>query len=131
MRPILSEGDLAVALSGGQAVIYFFVEWSVYAVQGRQRFQELELLYGHKPETSFWFADVSDVDAPAAFIADWLKTHDSTDINVSLAACTGNGSIIWLKGGVIVDAVRSAINCDLHELRTRTESSAHEARPHQ
>jgi hypothetical protein len=119
MRPILSEDDLAIALSAERAVIYFFVEWSVYAVQGRQRFGELELLYGCEPEMSFWVADVSDVEAPAAYIADWLKTHDRKE--VFLAAGMGNGPIIWLKGGAIVDAVRSAINCDLHELRTRTD----------
>jgi hypothetical protein len=38
---MLSEDDLAVALSAERAVIYFFVEWSVYAVQGRQWFAEL------------------------------------------------------------------------------------------
>ena len=121
MRPMLSEDDLAVALSADRAIIYFFVEWSVYAVQGRQRFAELEFLYRHDPQISFWIADVSDVDAPGAFIAGWLKTNDRTEINVSLAACTGNGSIVWLKHGAIVDAVRSAINCDLDDLRTRTD----------
>ena len=65
MRPILSEDDLAIALSAERAVIYFFVEWSVYAVQGRQRFGEWELLYGCEPEMSFWVADVSDVEPPA------------------------------------------------------------------
>ena len=119
MRSILSEDDLAAALGADQAVIYFFVDWSVYAVQGRQRVAELELSYGR--ETSFWLADVSSVEAPAAFTADWLKAHDSKDVNVFLAAGAGNGPIIWLKRGAIADAVRSAINCNLHELRARTE----------
>ena len=72
---------------------------------------------------SFWIVDVSDVETPASFIAGWLKTNDSTDVNVFLAAATGNGPIIWLKRGAIVDAVRSAIGCDLDELRTRTEAA--------
>ena len=110
MRSILSEDDLAAVLGADQAAIYFFVDWSVYAVQGRQRFAELELSYGH--ETSFWIADVSSVEAPAAFMGDWLKAHDSKDVNIFLAAGSGNGPIIWLKRGAIVDAVRSAINSD-------------------
>lgn len=119
MRSILSEEDFAAALGAEQAAIYFFVDWSVYAVQGRERFAELELSYGR--ETSFWIADISDVEAPAVFTADWVKAHDSKDVSIFLAAGCGNGPIIWLKRGAIVDAVRSAIHCEMDDLRTRTE----------
>jgi len=108
MRPILSEQDFAVALSAEQAVIYFFVEWSVYAVRGRQRFAELESSHGRDSETSFWIADVSSVDAPAAFVADWLKAQDRSAF---VMACAGGGPIVWLKSGVIVDVVQRAASC--------------------
>lgn len=100
MRQILSEDDLATALSAEQAAIYFFVEWSPYAVRGRQRFAELELSYGRDSETSFWIADVSSVEAPGAFVAIWLK---SQDVNLFVTACTGNGPTVWLKRGAITD----------------------------
>jgi hypothetical protein len=116
MRSILNEDDFAAALGADQAAIYFSVHWSFYAVQGRERFAELELLYGR--ETSFWIADISDGEAPAVFMNTWVKGYRN---DIFLAAGCGNGPIIWLRRGTIVDAVRSAINCDMHDLRTRTE----------
>lgn len=107
MRSILSEDDFAAALSADHAVMYFFVDWSVYAVQGRERFAELELSYGSDSETTFWIADVSSTEAPAAFVADWLKAQDRTEVDVFVMAGAGYGPIIWLKRGAIVDVVRS------------------------
>jgi hypothetical protein len=98
MRPIVSKDDLAAALSADQTVIYFFVEWSEYAVRGRQRFADLELSFGRDSGILFCLADVSSIEASGAFVADWLE---SQDVSLFTSACAGNGPTVWLKRGVI------------------------------
>ncbi len=68
MHSISSEEDFALVFAQEYSTIFLFVDWSVYAVQGRQIFEELESTWGHDLNASFWIADVSDLNAPAAFL---------------------------------------------------------------
>lgn len=130
MRFIQSEEDLASALAEDRALIFFLADWSSYAVQGHRMFEKLETLCGSDLKASFWLADVSSVEAPpATVIVDWLKAQKVKDVNVFLAASCGNGPVIWLKRGVIVNAVYAATHHALSELRNRTESAFCETGP--
>ena len=68
MRSIQNEEDFALVLSQKHLVLYFYVAWSTYAVQGRRMLEELESLANQDSKISFWFADVGDLEAPAAFL---------------------------------------------------------------
>ena len=70
---------------------------------------------------AFWLADISDVEAPAAFIFDWLKRREPPDVDLSLVAL-GNGSIAWLRSGEIVDFVLSGGYQEARVLAERTET---------
>lgn len=128
MRSISSEEELAFMLSQEHSTICFFVDWSIYAVKGRQMFEELEATCSRDLDASFWVADVSDVDAPAAFLEGWLKKQDRPDIKMFNPVMCGNGSIAWLKRGVVVDFVQSATHHNLERLCDRTkEAFRHDA----
>ena len=87
MRSILSEEDFVLTLAEQHSVIYFFVDWSVYAVQGRRMLEELELLCSPDLKGSFWIADVSYPESPAAFLGEWLK-HEASDLELCLHTAT-------------------------------------------
>ena len=74
---------------------------------------------------SFWIADVSDVDAPAAFLREWLKAQDRVDLRMFNPVVCGNGSMAWLARGVVMDFVQSATHYDLQDLRHRTKEAFH------
>ncbi|HEX6732135.1 MAG TPA: hypothetical protein VF074_19105 [Pyrinomonadaceae bacterium] len=126
MRSIQNENDFAQVLSEQHSVIYFYVDWSVYAVQGRSIFEELELFVDRNLKISFWFADVSDLKAPAAFLAEWINAQEREDLKMSNVVTCGTGSVAWLKSGTIVDFVQSATHWDLQALRNRTETAFHQ-----
>jgi len=123
MRSILSEEDFALTLAEQHSVIYFFVDWSIYAVQGRSMLEELESLCIAYLNGSFWLADVSELGSPAAFLGEWLKDQERSDLKMfNLVAC-GSGSVIWLNKGAVVDFAQSAMHYDVRELRKRTEKA--------
>ena len=125
MRSILSEEDFALTLAEQHSVIYFFVDWSVYAVQGRRMLEELELLCSHDLKGSFWIADVSDIESPTAFLGEWLKYSERPDLRIFNPVASGSGSVVWLNRGAVVDFAQSATHHDVQDLRKRTEKAFH------
>jgi hypothetical protein len=123
VRSILSEEDFALILAQKHSVIYFFVDWSVYAVQGRRMLEELELLCSRELSGSSWVADVSDIASPAAFLGEWLKEQERSDLKMFNVVACGNGSVAWLNGGAVVDFAQSATHHDLQDLCKRTENA--------
>ena len=122
MRSLLREDELAVMLGDVRAVLYLFVDWSTYAVEGRRFFEELESDCSNNLSASFWFANVSSLEAPAAFIDDWLKSQEHS---IFLSAACGNGPILWLNHGGVIDFVHSASHYDVAALRHRTKTAFH------
>ncbi len=94
VRSILCEEDFALILAQEHSVIYFFVNWSVYAFQGRRMLEELELLCSPDFNGSFWVADVSDIESPAAFLGEWLKEHERPDLKMFNVVAAGSGSVV-------------------------------------
>ena len=126
VRSILSEEDFVLTLAEQHSVIYFFVDWSVYAVQGRRRFEELELLCcPDLKKGSFWIADVSDIESPAAFLGEWLKHQERSDLKISNPVASGSGSVVWLNRGAVVDFAHSATHHNVPALRKRTGKAFH------
>ena len=127
MRPILSEEDFESMISQGHSVIYFYVDWSTYAVQGRVMLEELESSCGHDDSKPvFWLADVSELESPAAFLGEWLREQERDGLKMFNVVAAGSGSVAWLSQGAIVDFVQSATHYDLHALRMRTENAFHQ-----
>jgi hypothetical protein len=123
VRSILNEQDFSSVLAEDHSLIYFFADWSVYSVKGRRIFEELEVSCRPDINGSFWLADVSDVQSPAAFLGDWLKRQEREDLKLLNPIVAGGGSIMWLQRGAIIDLVPTAIDFGLQDLRKRTETA--------
>ena len=124
-RSILSEEDFALTLAEQHSVIYFFVDWSVYAVQSRRMLEQLELLCSPDLKGSFWIADVSYPESPAAFLGEWLKHQERSDLKIFNLVASGSGSVVWLNRGAVVDFAQSATHHNVQDLRKRTEKAFH------
>ena len=57
VQNITQEADLRVIESQAQSVIFFYVDWSSYAVRGRKALEEIELLLS-PCAPAFWLADI-------------------------------------------------------------------------
>ena len=123
MRLISNEEDFARVLAEEHSILFFYVDWSVYAVQGRQIVEELESTFNQDLNASCWIADVSHVDASAAFLGEWLNKQDRADLKMFNPVMCGNGSVAWLARGVVIDFVPSVTHYKLHELRNRTREA--------
>lgn len=121
MQSITSESDIKLIDSQPQSIIFFYVEWSVYTLRGREVMNEVESALA-SPAVAFWFADVSDLDAPAAFMFDWLLAKRKPDANLSLVSL-GSASIVWLQSGVVVDFLMSLAQNDARAIVDRTKKN--------
>ncbi|HEY0765435.1 MAG TPA: hypothetical protein VGD61_23860 [Pyrinomonadaceae bacterium] len=120
MRLISNEEDFALVLAEEHSILFFYVDWSVYAVQGRQIVEKLESTFHEDLNVSCWIADVSDIDSSPALVGEWLKKQDQEDLKMFNPAICGNGSVAWLAQGVVIDFVQSVTHYQLHELQNRT-----------
>ena len=127
MRLISSEEDFARVLAEEHSILFFYVDWSVYAVQGRQLVEELESTFNQDLNASCWIADVSDVDASPSLLGEWLKKQDRAGLGMFIPVLSGNGSVAWLARGVVIDFIQSATHYKLHHLRNRTREAFHNA----
>ncbi len=119
----MNEDDFKSVISQEHSVIYFHVDWSTYSVQGRVMLEDLESSRSSdESKPIFWLADVSELESPAAFLGEWLKRQDRTDLNMFKLVAAESGSVIWLSQGGVVDFVQSATHYDLDALRIRTEN---------
>jgi hypothetical protein len=123
MRLISDEEDFALVLAEEHSILFFYVDWSVYAVQGRQLLEELESTFHGDLNVSCWIADVSDINSSPALLGEWLRKQDRGDLKMFNPAICGNGSVAWLARGEVIDFVQSATHYKLHELRNRTREA--------
>ena len=126
MEPILNRNDFEKVLKSERAVIYVYVDWSSYASQtGLRIMEEAERHFQRTadPEVSFWLANVSDLDSPAAFIADWLRRQESEKMRMFPAIGTGNGSIVWLRNGQPIGFALSASHLGVDGVRAKTKET--------
>jgi len=120
VQSIINEDDLELIRSQDRSVIYFYVDWSSFAVQGCEVLKEVELLLS-PGSPAFWLADISDLDARSSFMFNWLKRREPAGVNLSLVAL-GNGSVAWLRRGQIVDFVLSTSDQAARTLAERTKN---------
>jgi hypothetical protein len=124
MEPILNRNDFERVLKTERAVIYVYVDWSSYAAQtGLRITEEAERHFQRtsNPEVSFWLANVSDLDSPAAFIVDWLRRQESEKMRMFPAIGTGNGSLVWLRNGRAIGFALSASHLGVDGVTAKTK----------
>ena len=111
MEHILNRNDLERLLKSERAVLYIYVDWSSYAAKtGLRVVEEAEQFFKRNPDLRvfFWLADISDLNSPGAFIADWLRQQESETMRMFPAIGTGNGSLVWLRRGQAMGFALSA-----------------------
>ena len=110
MREIKKPEDLNELCAQGRAVIYFYVDWSVYAVRGREVMNAVEKQIAEIADSPqlFWLADVSDIDSPAGFIFEWLRKQERDDLKMCNMIAGGSGCVVWIKKGNVIDFEMSA-----------------------
>jgi hypothetical protein len=122
MESISTQDALNATLKEQRSVVYFYVDWSVYAKQGLGVVEELESSVAYQtPAVTFRLADVSDVNAAGAFMFDWLKQNERADLKLCNRIALGNGSVMWLLQGQIVDFEPRITSYDLFALTERTK----------
>jgi hypothetical protein len=122
MESICNQDGLISTLTDQRSVVYFYVDWSTYAKQGLHMVEELESSVADQtPAVAFRLADVSDVNAPAAFMFDWLQQNERSDLKLCERIAVGNGSVMWLRQGQIVDFEPHVTHQDLSALTDRTK----------
>jgi len=127
MRSIEKPEDLDYVSAQGQAVLYFYVDWSVYAVRGRQILEVVEKQLPERPDLwpQFWLADVSDMNSPVAFIGEWLKKQEREDMKMYNMIACGSGSVAWLREGEVIDFEISVSRAGSDQLVERTKRLFH------
>jgi hypothetical protein len=123
MENISNEDDFKALLSREHAVVYFYVDWSTYAMQGLRMLDQLESSWSDQSsQVTYRSADVSDVNAPAAFMFEWLKPRERSEQGLCNRIAAGNGSVMWLSHGVIADFEPSVTRHDVSVLIARTKN---------
>jgi hypothetical protein len=74
---------------------------------------------------SFWLADVSDMNSPAAFISEWLKKQEREDMKMYNMIACGSGSVAWLREGEVIDFEISVSRAGSDQLVERTKRLFH------
>lgn len=122
VQTISEQNHLSLLLSQERCVIYFYVDWSAYAIRGQHMLEELESSW-HPADKSafFWLADVSDTGAPSAFIHNWLRQLEQTGLKIIVSIASGNGCVGWFRLGEIVDFERSVTQHNVESLAERTK----------
>jgi len=110
-----------------RVLLYIFVDWSIYAAKsGLHIVEEVEAHFtatANGSRVSFWLADVSDSNSPAFFTADRLmQEQERTEIRLFPAISTGNGSVVWINHGRVVDFALSASHLKRSGVIEKTES---------
>src|SRR5690348_3328223 len=99
MQWINNDDDFSRMLQDGETILYIYVDWSSYASRDGSRIIELVERFFDETQSklSFWSADVSDLNSPAAFIGHWLKEQEKTGIRMFPGIGIGAGSLVWIK----------------------------------
>ncbi len=123
MKNIEKPEDLDELCAQGRAVIYFYLDWSVYTVRGREVMNSVERqlpAFTDSPQL-FWLADVSDLDSPATFMFEWLRKQERDDLKMVTMISCGSGCLAWIEKGKVIDFEMSAGNTGTAALVERTK----------
>jgi hypothetical protein len=101
MTPINSSRDLAQARSIPHAVIFFWVNWSISAVQSRVVVEQAKSLDRTLPvPVPYFVVDVSDQHGEVwDALREWLQADDTATEHVVWA---GSGALLWIRAGKVV-----------------------------
>src|SRR5215813_13753980 len=125
MRTVNNPDDFAELLHCDEAVLFIYVDWSMYAREGRQIVEESEMSLNDRysaGKPTFWLPDVSDSDSQGYFIGDWLKQQNDRGIRMFPLIALGNGSLVWVKNGEVVNFAMSALHLTPQPIIWKTEA---------
>ena len=124
MREIKKPEDVNELCAQGRSVIYFYVDWSVYAARGREVMNAVEKQIPQIADSPqlFWLANVSDVDSPAGFIFEWLRKQERDDLRMCSMIAGGSGCVVWIENGNVIDFETSAGGAGTSALVERTKT---------
>ena len=110
MNQLRSEEDLATMLSGKRAALFVSVDWSEYARRGLEVFKEVEDSTAKSGAIAWWLADISSSDSSVSVaVHRWLKSQEQQGtVRVFPGVALGNGAVIWINSGNIVEFEPSA-----------------------
>jgi len=126
MKPLRREEEMAEILTGMNAVIFMFVDWSEYARRGRAVFEGAEAKCtagSSNGSASWWIADISSTDSPlSAVLHRWLTAQEQRGkVRMFPNIGMGNGAVLWVKNGEVIGFHASAERLGLDALVHCTE----------
>lgn len=117
---VSSRRDLDEALRSRQLIIHIDVDWSMQAIESRPVVAELQLVLKNDKE----FADLDfrrvDLTNQEGEVWDAVDTWISRQNVNKMLMSSGNGALLWVRSGVVVDSVQSAKETGLQKAVART-----------
>jgi hypothetical protein len=118
---ILSGEDLKTAVASSAAVIHVDVDWSASAIQSRlviEKFCEAVVRHGQLASVAFYRVDCTEQNRPQSAALDrWLEQATKPRLRFH-----GNGALIWLQNGKIIDSIDYAAAYSVDDLVDRTRN---------
>lgn len=100
-----------------KVILFIYEDWSEFTKEGLKILQEVK---ENTPKNiGITFQQISLTNTPKE-ISDWLKTQNGKKVNFIPAIGTGNGSLLWIKKGEIIDFILSAYLSGQNEILTKT-----------
>ncbi len=109
VRQLHDSKDVSEMLAAPKAVLFIGVDWSNYARDGRE-VVDAAMVQTTNLGVSWWFSDVTSVVSPASqAVKQYLRRQEQRGVvklfpNVGI----GNGSVLWIRAGEIVDFASNA-----------------------
>jgi hypothetical protein len=102
------------------------VDWSEYARRGLKIYREAETNFNatsSNRRVSWWIADISTTDSPfSSVLHQWCKSQEQKGkVHMFPNIAMGNGSVLWIMSGDVVEFHANAERLGLTGLIHRTE----------
>jgi hypothetical protein len=109
MTPIITSRDLGAVRSLPRAVIFFWANWSIPAIQSRVVVEQTKVMEKVLPlPVPYFVADVSDQSGELwDALREWLLADDTA---TEQAVWSGSGMLLWLRSGKVVHQMIDPMN---------------------
>jgi len=126
MEWVRDESTWEHLLASKCAVLFVFVDWSIYAHRGLKFFEMVEQICVERlPEPlSFFACDASSIDTLPRDIENWIRREDAQGkLHLLPAIAVGNGSIVWTHRGHAVSFEMSMLHLGVDKLLEKSRQA--------
>lgn len=123
LMPISTADEMEVALSSPYAVIFANVDWSGTSQVSGSIVSDVAKRWRRNrnvPKVRFYSLDMTNAQTVCP---DYIQRWIASDQRLSMWPITGSGEVVWIKNGVVVDAIPTALDHTADELVGMTKKN--------